>query len=187
MARTVYLKFRHGTASQWTTANPVLGDGEPGFEENTGQFKIGDGVTAWATLSYAAVTLAAGDTRYLLATAKGAVNGVASLDAGGKLPAAQMPSLRIGAVTAVATQAAMLALPLDDDLQFAIRSDTAATYILPGSADPTVLANWQQLPGASLTGVQMLADKDAASGYAGLDAGGLLKIAEFPVLDGGTP
>ena len=78
-------------------------------------------------------------------------------------------------------------LAADDDLQFAIRTDISATFILPALADPTVLGNWVQLPMPSTTGLEMQANKDAASGYAGLDAGGLLKVAEFPILDGGTP
>ena len=47
------IKFRRGTAAQWTAANPTLAAGEPGFETDTGQFKIGDGTTAWASLEYA--------------------------------------------------------------------------------------------------------------------------------------
>ena len=46
------MQQRRGTATQWTTANPVLGAGEIGFETNTGKFKIGDGSTAWTNLEY---------------------------------------------------------------------------------------------------------------------------------------
>lgn len=45
-------QFRRGTAAQWTSANPTLGAGEPGFETDTGKFKIGTGSTAWNSLSY---------------------------------------------------------------------------------------------------------------------------------------
>ncbi len=48
----ILLKWRHDTASNWTSNNPVLGDGEPGFETNTGKYKIGDGSSAWNSLSY---------------------------------------------------------------------------------------------------------------------------------------
>lgn len=47
------IQHRRGTASQWTTANTVLAAGEIGVELDTGQFKIGDGTTAWAGLDYA--------------------------------------------------------------------------------------------------------------------------------------
>jgi hypothetical protein len=48
----ITFKFRRGTASQWTAANPILGQGEPGYETDTGLLKIGDGLTSWNSLSY---------------------------------------------------------------------------------------------------------------------------------------
>lgn len=42
---------RRGTALEWSTLNPVLGDGEIGLERDTGIFKIGDGLTAWNSLT----------------------------------------------------------------------------------------------------------------------------------------
>jgi hypothetical protein len=44
---------RRGTAAEWTTANPILADGELGIETDTSLMKIGDGVTAWSALPYA--------------------------------------------------------------------------------------------------------------------------------------
>ena len=46
------MQQRRGTASQWTTADPILAAGEIGFESDTNKFKIGDGVNHWADLSY---------------------------------------------------------------------------------------------------------------------------------------
>lgn len=48
----VRIQLRRGTSSEWTTTNPVLGSGEFGYETNTGKFKIGNGSTAWTSLSY---------------------------------------------------------------------------------------------------------------------------------------
>ena len=42
----IQFQFRRGTASQWTSANPVLAAGEMGIETDTDKFKIGDGSTA---------------------------------------------------------------------------------------------------------------------------------------------
>lgn len=188
MARIMQIQIRRGTAAAWTSANPVLAAGEMGFESDTGQFKIGDGSAAWSALSYASITTAAGDTRYILASTKGAANGVASLDGTGKLTAAQMPStLRIANVGTVANQAARLALAVDDDAQFIVQSDTSQTFMLAGGADPSVNGNWIALPQPGTAGLQPTSEKDAANGYAGLDGTGKLKTAEFPVLDGGTP
>lgn len=48
----ISLQIRRGTASQWTTENPVLSDGELGYEKDTGFLKIGDGITPWNMLPY---------------------------------------------------------------------------------------------------------------------------------------
>jgi hypothetical protein len=52
------IQFRRGTAAaganQWT--NQVLSAGEVGYETDSGRFKIGDGLTAWDSLEYAALT-----------------------------------------------------------------------------------------------------------------------------------
>jgi len=45
-------KLRNDTAADWTAANPVLLLGEIGVETDTRRYKIGDGATAWAGLSY---------------------------------------------------------------------------------------------------------------------------------------
>lgn len=45
-------QFSRGTASEWSTSNPVLRLGELGLVTDTGSYKIGDGVTAWNSLQY---------------------------------------------------------------------------------------------------------------------------------------
>lgn len=45
------LQVRRGTAAQWTAANPILAAGEFGLETDTGRIKIGDGSTAWNSLT----------------------------------------------------------------------------------------------------------------------------------------
>lgn len=47
-------QFRRDLAANWTTANPVLLSGELGLETDTGNLKMGNGTTAWASLSYLA-------------------------------------------------------------------------------------------------------------------------------------
>ncbi len=46
------IKLRRGTAAQWSSANPILAAGEPGFETDTGKEKIGNGTSLWSALSY---------------------------------------------------------------------------------------------------------------------------------------
>lgn len=52
MAVVTQIQVRRGTAAQWTSANPTLAAGEWGFESDTNKVKIGDGTTAWNSLSY---------------------------------------------------------------------------------------------------------------------------------------
>lgn len=46
------IQFRQGTASQWSAVNPVLSNGEMGYETDTRRSKTGDGTTAWNSLTY---------------------------------------------------------------------------------------------------------------------------------------
>ena len=46
------IQLRRDTASNWTSANPTLAQGELGVETDTSKIKIGDGSTAWSSLSY---------------------------------------------------------------------------------------------------------------------------------------
>lgn len=48
----VRIQLRRDTAADWTSANPVLAEGEMGIETDTDLFKIGDGSTAWTSLGY---------------------------------------------------------------------------------------------------------------------------------------
>lgn len=46
------IQVRRGTAAEWTAADPLLANGEPGFESDTGSVKVGDGVKVWSNLPY---------------------------------------------------------------------------------------------------------------------------------------
>ena len=52
MAVVTQIQVRRGTASQWTATNPVLAAGEWGYESDTNKAKIGNGSSAWNSLSY---------------------------------------------------------------------------------------------------------------------------------------
>ena len=73
---------------------------------------------------------------------KNASNGYAGL-VGGKIDAAQLPAIAITDTFVVASQVAMLALTCEVG-DIAVRSDLSKSYILK-TADPTILANWQEL------------------------------------------
>lgn len=46
----VKLQFRRDTATNWSTTNPVLANGEPGVDVTNHKMKIGDGVHTWDAL-----------------------------------------------------------------------------------------------------------------------------------------
>jgi hypothetical protein len=89
------MQQRRGTASQWTTANPILAAGEIGFETDTNQFKMGDGTNTWANLSYFKNLEDLGGSLddYLLVENVGQAGFAASLDVNGYIPVTQLGNL----------------------------------------------------------------------------------------------
>ena len=49
--RTTF-QFKRGDAEKWNELNPILAEGEPGFELDTDKFKIGNGINTWKELPY---------------------------------------------------------------------------------------------------------------------------------------
>ena len=158
------IQVRRGTASAWTTANPVLSAGEFGHETDTGKVKLGNGSTAWTSLGYFS-TLALGTTSTTAkagdytptstevttalgftpvdAASKAQANGVASLDGSALVPANQLPSY-VDDVLEYADLAAMPATGVSGKIYVALDSNlvyrwSGSTYIeispSPGSTD----------------------------------------------------
>jgi len=82
------MQQRRGTATQWTSSNdgdgPILNAGEIGWESDTNKFKIGDGVSYWADLTYfvdATDVIASSLGAYLQDSDVGAASGVVGLNA----------------------------------------------------------------------------------------------------------
>jgi len=48
----IRFQFRSDTAANWTSEDPTLAMAEVGYETDTDKIKIGDGTTAWSSLSY---------------------------------------------------------------------------------------------------------------------------------------
>jgi hypothetical protein len=113
------MQQRRGTASQWTSADPILEAGEFGFESDTGKFKIGDGVNQWSDLDYFIneAAIAVDVSGAISDSEKGAANGVATLDSGGKVPLGQLGNLIDGAPNALNTLNE-IAAALNDDENF---------------------------------------------------------------------
>lgn len=120
--------------------------------------RTGAGVTFSPTGGISASTVQAAiaelDSEAEKVANKGVANGYASLDAGGKVPAAQIPVIAISETFAAANEAAMLALTAEVG-DVAIRADEGdARYIL-AEAPATDVNNWIPLahPADAVTSV----------------------------------
>jgi hypothetical protein len=148
----IRMQQRRGTSEQWTSANPTLSEAEIGFETDSNQFKIGDGVNQWADLAYFVNVDGLGDQLedYVAVEEKGEPNGVATLDSSGQVPANQLGNATVDLSdyatetyvdTAVSNLVASapaaldtlneLAAALGDDANFA----TTVTNSIAGKAD----------------------------------------------------
>jgi Collagen triple helix repeat (20 copies)/Major tropism determinant N-terminal domain len=67
------IMFRRDTAENWTDFNPILHEGEFGFEIDSGDFKIGRDNLPWIDLPYAIADLPPGDSAYDVAVENGYV------------------------------------------------------------------------------------------------------------------
>jgi hypothetical protein len=76
------IQVRRGTTSQWNTADPVLNEGEIGYNNTLGQIKVGDGESNWSELDYLVNSSSLGTSlgSYILDTEKSSIDGVAELD-----------------------------------------------------------------------------------------------------------
>ena len=99
------MQQRRGTAAQWIAADPVLAAGEIGYETDTNEFRIGDGVNVWSDLSpfKNLEDLGGSLDDYVPVTTKGQVNGVAPLNANGQIPIAFLAELIDDAPSALNT------------------------------------------------------------------------------------
>ena len=80
---SVRIQMRRGTTSEWNTADPILNEGEIGYNSTLTSFKIGDGESLWSELDYyqAAADITPNEIGAIASTEKNAADGVAGLDA----------------------------------------------------------------------------------------------------------
>jgi hypothetical protein len=78
MAVNNLITFRKGTASVWTSINPVLASGEPGYDLTNGILKIGDGVSNWVALSGIGSTSVGGSSSSIIGV-RGIINTTGTL------------------------------------------------------------------------------------------------------------
>ncbi len=157
----IRMQQRRGTAQQWTDADPTLAAGEIGFETDTGQFKIGDGASAWSVLSYFKniEDLGGNLDDYILLSTKGQPDGVATLDQDGMVPAGQVQNVidqiddHTNATTDVHGIANTAALATKDYADAAVLSHSNDTTGVHGIADTSLLSTKSYAEGYADTAV----------------------------------
>lgn len=87
-------QFRRDTSANWTSANPVLASGEVGYDLTAGLIKIGDGSTAWSSLSYIQGQISNGDKGDITVSSSGSVWTIDS----GAVTLAKMANVASGSV-----------------------------------------------------------------------------------------
>ena len=158
------MQQRRGTASAWVSANTVLTAGELGYETDTGQFKIGDGTTAWLTLPYFKDTL--------------------DLDIAGKAPI-NSPTFT-GTVVLPSTTSIADVSASEIAVLNGITSTTAELNILDGvTADASEINRLDGLL-ASTAELNVLVGITSTSAELNILDGATLSVSELNVLDGVT-
>jgi hypothetical protein len=176
----IQIQLRRGTASQWTTANTLLAQGEIGLETDTYKIKIGDGVTVWNSLGYygaggvtsvtgtspivssggttPAISLASGygDTQnpYASKTANfvlGAPNGVSGVPTFRAVVAADIPTLNQSTTGSAATLTTGRTLAITGDLAYTSPSFDGSTNVTAAGTLATVNTNVGSFTNATLT------------------------------------
>ena len=111
----VRMQQRRDTALNWSTYNPVLRQGELGFDTNARKFKIGDGETDWNGLDY----LLEEEVEAALAAQVAAEAAQAAAESAAE---SVIPS----------TDAAMTAIDADPDSDFRVQSDARQSASFAG-------------------------------------------------------
>jgi hypothetical protein len=176
----IQIQLRRGTASQWTTANTLLAQGEIGLEIDTYKIKIGDGTTSWNSLGYygaggvtsvtgtspvvssggttPAISLASGygDTLnpYASKTANyvlGAPNGSAGVPTFRAIVAADIPTLNQNTTGSAATLTTGRTIAITGDLAYTSPSFDGSANVTAAGTLATVNTNVGSFTNATLT------------------------------------
>lgn len=92
------IQVRRDTEASWASSNPVLAEGEMGYEKDTKKMKIGDGSTDWNSLAYSidasglGISVPLGSISWWPGSRSGIPSGTAALD-GQELSRATYPNL----------------------------------------------------------------------------------------------
>ncbi len=128
------MQFRRGTAAEWTTANPVLAEGELGVELDTSLFKVGDGSTAWTALAYGGLEGPQGNSGATIAAVRsvsGASGALMAGDEGALIVCDEVASILVPASSSVEFALRTVVYLTSDGGQVTLVADTGVTLLTP--------------------------------------------------------
>lgn len=137
----VRIQFRRGTKTEWEGINPILAQGELGYESTDKKIKFGDGVTDWNNLPVAA----AGDITTIIVSPGSGLRYGTQTDGYG---------------TANAGTSGNVQLELDTSVVVSPTSFNAKGDLLVGTADNSFAV----LPVSTTNGQALVANSSASSG-----------------------
>jgi hypothetical protein len=126
----VQIQFRRDTAANWTSVNPVLAIGEIGLETDTAKWKLGDGSSAWNSLTYAYAAGATGPTGPAGATGPSGASGAVGVTG----PSGATGAGGVDAINAQTGTTYTLALADKDSLITADNASAITVTIPPNSS-----------------------------------------------------
>ncbi len=123
---SVRIQMRRGTTSEWNSANPILNEGEIGYNSTLSSFKIGDGTSVWSSLPYFA--------------AGGDITGITTAGGSGLLGGASSGNVTLSIDTTVTADLATAQTLTNKTLTTPIISSISntGTLTLPTSTDTLV-------------------------------------------------
>jgi len=182
---TVRIQVRRGTASQWTSVNPILAAGEMGVESDTNLFKFGNGSSTWTALAYANNSdVAIGEI------SQDAINSALTMGSG------LTKTYNDGANTiTIAVDASYFNELAQDAVNSALTAGTGITKVYDDAAntltvavDTSVIANKtyvdNQISGLANTvdtDYIPVSDRGVANGVASLDSSGFVPTAQLNI------
>lgn len=94
------IQLRRDTAANWTSTNPILDQGEPGYETDTGNIKYGNGASRWSVLPYGGGPSGPGNT-FTLNTATGSTLGGVKIGTGLNINASGVVTVSTASISVV--------------------------------------------------------------------------------------
>ena len=150
----VNIQLRRGTSEEWTSANPILMEGEVGVDTTNDNFRIGDGATNWDDLPVA--TGEPGEDGLTGGTLTGNLNFDSNEAQNAKIVGADIQSYVEPPVTSNSPAAQTLDLNAGTLFEHTVDEDTATVFSLDNVAlgksftlvvhqhanGPTITLNW---------------------------------------------